>query len=613
VNIESSGKKWAADTIFAKFSFREGKSEGTMNGNFTINLSNLNYRLGVKANDFDLEIIRQYIWELINYGMFRAHLDAQLNAIGNFNSQDSISVAGRFALRDFHLGKTSEDDYMAFEKLAIVMEEVSPIHRKYLFDSIALIKSYLKYERYDSLDNVETMFGKAGKNISDVTQQAGRFNLVIEIARYVEVLSRNFFRSDYKIGKLSVSDAHLVFNDYSLAEKFSIQASALSIKADSVNNNHKRVGVSFTTDFKPSGKASLFVSINPKDSGDFDLTYQVEKIPASVFNPYLLSYTSFPVDRGTLEVTGKWNVRNGKIKSDNHIVIIDPRLTSRVRNKDMKWMPMPLIMSFVRERGNVIDYSVPITGNLNDPKFHWRDVVFDLVKNVFVKPPTTPYRVEVKNIETEIEKSLTVKWDMQQPTLKWHQRNFVTKLSRHLRDHPEASVTIHPFVYDAKEREYILFFETKKKYFLVSQNKSARDFSENDSLTVSRMSIRDPALGAFVGKNLSDTVMFTLQEKCINFVGREIIATRLKVLARDRETSFRAAFVDNETNGRVKIAASKNDIPYNGFSYYRLEYTGELPNALRKAYAKMNDLNDEGPRRKYLDRRKDRDLLNQSR
>jgi hypothetical protein len=237
VNVEGPGRELNVDTLTAKFSFQEGKSTGVMKGDFMVNVRNLDYRLAVDVNDFDLEVIRQYIWELINYGMFRARLDANIRATGNFNSQDSISVSGRFSLRDFHLGRTTEDDYLSFRKFDVAMEEVSPIHHKYLFDSLVLSSPYLKYERYDSLDNIQAMFGKLGKNISDVTQQEGRFNLIIEIARYVEVLSRNFFRSDYKIGKLKIDSADLVFNDYSLNEKFSIEASPLTIFADSVNKS----------------------------------------------------------------------------------------------------------------------------------------------------------------------------------------------------------------------------------------------------------------------------------------------------------------------------------------------------------------------------------------
>jgi len=36
-----------------------------MKGNFTINVKSLDYRLTNDIHNFDLEIIRQYLWELI--------------------------------------------------------------------------------------------------------------------------------------------------------------------------------------------------------------------------------------------------------------------------------------------------------------------------------------------------------------------------------------------------------------------------------------------------------------------------------------------------------------------------------------------------------------------
>lgn len=613
VNVEGLGREQNGDSLTAIFSFQEGKSNGVMKGDFMINVSNLDYRLVVDVNDFDLEVIRQYIWELINYGMFRARLDANIHATGNFNSQDSVSVKGRFSLRDFHLGKTTEDDYLSFKKFDVIMEEVSPIDHKYLFDSITLSDPYLKYERYDSLDNVEAMFGKKGQNISDVTLQPGRFNLVIEIARYVEVLSRNFFKSDYKIGQLGIYNADLVFNDFSLAERFFVEATPLTIVADSLNKDNKRVDVNFATGFKPFGSAKLALSINPNDSSDFDLAFKVEKIPVTFFNPYFISYTSFPVDRGTIEVNGLWTVRNGAIKSTNHVVIIDPRVTRRIRNDNTKWLPMPMIMAFVLERGNVIDYSVPITGNLKDPKFHIRDVVFDVIKNIFVKPPTTPYRMEVRNLETEIEKSLTVKWEMRQHQLRPHQQKFVKKIADFLKDNPHATLNVHPFEYASKEGEYILFYETKKKFFLLDKEKNSIDFNEEDSLAVNMMSVKGPDLVKHISKNLSDTVMFTLHEKCINFVGKEIVNSQMKQLIKNRETVFREIFIANGTESQVSMRATQNDIPFNGFSYFKLEYPGEIPRALERAYQRMIDLNDEIPRKKYLNRRnKDDKIVNET-
>ncbi|CAN5412935.1 hypothetical protein BH10BAC4_BH10BAC4_21210 [soil metagenome] len=604
LNIVGPGKTKDVDTLSAKFSFEDGKGKGDMKGDFTINQKTLDYRFGVDIKAFDLEIIRQYIWELINYGMFHATLDAQVKATGNFYSSDSISAKGRLFLSDFHLGKTNEDAYIAFKKLALVVDELSPVRNKFLFDSITLNSPYLKYEVFDSLDNVQALFGKKGKNITDVANQSGRFNLVIEIARYVKDISRNFFTSDFQIGTLRVSKGNFTFNDYSISEKFSMSAGPLTIRADSVNRKSKRVGIFLTSDIKPYGKANFFISINPKDSGDFDFKYNVQKVPAAAFNPYLVSMTSFPIDRGTLEINGLWNVRNGNIESKNHVLVIDPRVTKRIRNKDTKWIPMPLIMSLARDRGNVIDFEIPITGNLKHPKFHLSDVITDVIRNIFVKPATTPYRMEVKEVETEIEKSITVKWEMNQRSLTGHQLKFVKVVAEFLKSHPDASLAVHPIEYQAKEKEHILFYEAKKKYFLITHNKQIKDFTEDDSLEVDRMSAKDHALVKYISKNLSDTVMFTLQEKCMNFVGNPVVNRSFNRLVQLRKASFLKLFVENGTENQVKVKASENSIPYNGFSYFKFDYPNGMDDKLREAYDKMRELNNEEPRKRYLKERK---------
>jgi hypothetical protein len=55
---------------------------------------------------------------------------------------------------------------------------------------------------------------------------------------------------------------------------------------------------------------------------------------------------------------------------------------------------------------------------------------------------------------------------------------------------------------------------------------------------------------------------------------------------------------------QIKISNNEYVIPYNGFSFYKIEYNGEIPESLIKAYQEMNDLNNEAPRKKYEQERK---------
>jgi len=602
--IESPGIRWDVDSIETKYSFSSGIGSGDMKGYFSMNLKTYDYRMTDIVHQFDLKIIEQYLKPMINYGNFSAILEANIYAKGNFHDAGNISIKGMLGINDFHIGKSINDDYADFKKLAVGIIELSPNNKKYIFDTISLSQPYLKYERYDYLDNMEMMFGKGGATVAAANNNSAPFNLVLEIGDYIKVLYKNFFNSNYNINRIAISNGELKFNDYSISEKFTMDFMPVSVFADSIDKNHKRVSAIFNSGIYPYGNVSVALSINPKDSGDFDMQYNLHKLSLTMFNPYIINYTSFPLDRGTLEFNGTWHVRNSIIHSENHLVIIDPRLTKRLKNKDTKWMPMPLIMSIIRETGNVIDYEIPISGNLKDPKFHLHSVLIDLLENIFLKPSSTAYIVHVKNIENEIEKSLTVKWEMRHNSLLPDQEKFMERMTDFLVKNPTASISVYPQQYEVKEKEYILFFEAKKKYFLLVNNKNAQSFSRGDSIKVDKMSVKDSLFVIYLNRQTYGLKLFTIQEKCWMTIGSVIINNKFYQLTSERAYAFNMYFKEKGVERQVSMFVGQNVIPYNGFSFYKIVYQGEFPESLIKAYQKMNDLNDEELRNKYEMERK---------
>jgi len=611
VNIESkNGWSWDNAIISANVSFLSGIGNGGMKGSYSMNLKTLNYILNVVVNKFDLKVFDQYLKAYANYGAFRANLDANIKTNGCFKDAENINIKGLLAINDFHFGKNPKEDYLSFEKGVVNMKDVNPMKHRYNIDSMSLSHPYYKYENYDYLDNVETMFGKNGEKVSAAWEDTDHFNLIRKIAHYIKILANNFFQSDYKINKIALYKGDVIYNDYTLNEKFSIEANSLHILADSVDNNFKRVNFSLKSGIKPYGDISINLSINPKDSSDFDMQYHIQKLPATLFNPYMIKYTSFPLDRGTLELNGSWSVRNGILKSTNHLLLVDPRVNIRLKNKNFSWLPMRLVMFFTRENGNVIDYEIPITGNLKNPKFHLKDVLFHILGNIFVKPVTTPYRMEVKSIENKIEKTLTLKWQMRQSALLPDQERFIKKMTNFLKNNPEASIAVYPMLYIEKEKEYISFFEAKKKYFLLSKGIKSLTISKDDSLKIDEMSVKDSMFVHFLNKRALKSLMFTVQDKCNNFIGSAIINAKFRRLNEERKEAFMSQFKNKNITSRVKVYQGENTIPFNGFSFYKIVYKGDYPKSLIKAYKKMNKLNNEDPRKEFnVERKKNKSAL----
>jgi hypothetical protein len=84
-------------------------------------------------------------------------------------------------------------------------------------------------------------------------------------------------------------------------------------------------------------------------------------------------------------------------------------------------------------------------------------------------------------------------------------------------------------------------------------------------------------------------MLFTIQEKCNNLIGSDIIDARFKQLKKEREDAFMLHFKKKNVESRVKIYSGENNIPYNGFSFYNIIYNGKFPEYLIKVYQQMDE------------------------
>ncbi len=605
VNIESTGKWWNVDSMVIKFAFSSGPSSGDISGKASINLDSLRYRAAVKITHFDLSLLEQYLHDMANYGHLAAFLDADMHATGGLKNELDLRAGGMVQVSDMHFGKNAAEDFVSVDKFVLAAVDINPRDYEYVLDSIMVDHPFFKYERYDHLDNIQKMFGEGGSRIKQAQAEsdAGKFNLIIEIAKFVKKLAINFTKSYYAIDKVAIYNGDIGYNDFALRDEFSVRANPLYFLADSLDKDFHRINADVWAGIKPYGSLAVGLSFDPRNYSNFDVRYKIVKLPVSMFNPYIVTYTSFPLDRGKLDFNGTMSVRDSQIICDNHLVIVDPRSGKRLKKKDTKWLPVPLIMSLVRGTGDAIDFEIPIRGSLADPKFKLWPAVREVLKNIFVKPPSSFYLYHVKEVEQEVEKSLTLTWEMRQTELRPKQEKFIEKIADFLKGNKSAVITVVPMVYADKEKEFILLFETKKKFFLQSHNMKAADLSREDSIAIDKMSVKDSLFGHYLDKALGDTMLFSVQEKCAWIITKDQVDARLNRLEQDRENVFRSYFEGLQS--QINFKKAESTVPFNGFSYFKIDYNGELPKSLIDAYNELQQLNEEPPREKY---KKDRNI-----
>lgn len=575
-----------SDTLNCSFAFKSGTGEGQADGYFNMNTAAGSYLTHFVFRRFDLGIIGQYLRDFSKNGKFKAMINADITARGNFSDAQQLEAKGGVGLYNFSFKKWDGTDFASFKKVVLKIDGISPAKKLYRLDSISVVEPFLHYEKYDKTDNVTVLFGKGNKNEEGVQE----FNLAVEIARYMRLLAKNFFHSSYTINRLGIYRAEVKYTDYSLGQTFEAGVRQLSFTGDSLHSSKKRVQLRLHSAIAPYGKLNVGIGLNPADSSDFSLHYEASGISAAMFNPYLITYSSYPLNRGTISLRGDWNVINGNISSKNHLLIVDPRLADREKSRG-RWLPMKLLLALTRERSNAIDYEIPVSGNLRDPHFHFRDVLLDVLTNVFVKPPTTLYRYEVREVEEEVENFLRISWKPLSAKLSDDDRKFAERMARFLSDHPEARLEVQPVVYMDLEMQYLSEYLSAKKYALQKGR-----WKGEDSLRLVQELRGD---SDFVKAIDQFQHVYSTKQNMMRYAGLRQVHQHYRQLQEVRKQEFLSAFGEGTARNRVTFLKHKDRMPFNGFSEYRISYKGNIPEDLRTAFEELQHYNDRSPRDRF--------------
>ena len=95
-------------------------------------------------------------------------------------------------------------------------------------------------------------------------------------------------------------------------------------------------------------------------------------------------------------------------------------------------------------------------------------------------------------------------------------------------------------------------------------------------------------------------MIFTMQGKCSRLIGKGFVNKKLQQLEKTRKEIIMNYFKEKYIEKQVHFLEKQSVTPRNGFTYYKINYKGEIPEDLKKAYDKLNEIDSEPPRDKYF-------------
>ena len=283
------------------------------------------------------------------------------------------------------------------------------------------------------------------------------------------------------IGPIIIKNATLSFEDKNLPLPFKTTISALSGKVSRLNTI-----VSSTSKLKVDGVVDKYGTtqitgiVNPKSLKILtDINMIFKNISMQNFTPYTSKFIGKELANGKLDLDLKYNIDKSNLDAKNNIIITKLKLGKKVESKDAVSLPLELAIALLEDRNGVIDLSIPVSGNMDDPQFSIAPIVWKAFVNLITKAITAPFSLLGSIFGFEADEINSVNFLYSEEDITPIQKETLDKVSEILLKRPNLVLEFDPSYEKNKDKEAL---KRKKFNKLVTNelpNKQKKDYEED--------------------------------------------------------------------------------------------------------------------------------------
>lgn len=346
------------------------------------------YRVNLQLEGFNLQSILPYVRQQIAFGELAGTLNLDLEMKGDLRHMLDFSLRGTAGVRGLNVLDPDGHPMVQCDTVAIGVRNMDLKQNRIelsqiLFDRPDIRIAYGK----DSLDNftrlmtAEALASEAALPADDLEAETS--------------VSFNGRQKELRllIDQLAIQQARLSYRDESLqADPFVYQLADVNFHASSFTLNginhltaNARLGQQGTLEFRYDGPIT--------DQRNIRMSVMADNVDFSEFSPYTVQMFGNEVSGGTLSVNMAMQTVNGQLMSQNRFILRDPKVEKKRRDVSPEMnIPFRAGMYLLTDRNDVCDIDLPVHGNLDEPRFSYKRLIFRTLGKLIVKVVTSPFR-----------------------------------------------------------------------------------------------------------------------------------------------------------------------------------------------------------------------------
>lgn len=351
------------------------------------------FRVKLNLHGFNLHGVLPYLQQSMYASDLKGRLDADMNVSGNLNHILALQVDGQTCVRSFLLADKSGAPCVAADSLSLATSEVNLLKNRYGISYIYLKDPDIHVVMgKDSIDNITRMLTTAIIDQQDEEEPSVAADSLLLTDSVAPRVDDEPF--DLYINHLLVSNGQAHYIDSTLTyDPFVYEVGDINFESK---------------DFTLSGINDITIGCRPgSGEGSIDVTYHgcfedmhnmlvnldVKGVELKDFSPYVVQMFGNPMTGGTLSFSSDTKVEQGNLDSKNHLIIRKPVVEDKRKDvkPEIKGVPLKAGIYILTDKNGVCDMEIPVTGNIDEPKFSVKRLIFRTLGKLIVKVAASPF------------------------------------------------------------------------------------------------------------------------------------------------------------------------------------------------------------------------------
>ncbi|HTD91081.1 MAG TPA: DUF748 domain-containing protein, partial [Burkholderiales bacterium] len=266
----------------------------------------------------------------------------------------------------------------------------------------------------------------AGKGPAPAAQAAGESPLVVNVER---INVRN--------GELDFSDQSLVLPFAAVIQEFGGTVTGLSTRPGT------RTSLNLEGRVDEFGQAKVGGTTNLADPKAFtDITVSFRNVAMSPLSPYSATFAGRRIASGKLALDLQYKLNNSELLGENKVVLEQFTLGERVESPTAINLPLDLAIALLTDSNGKIDVSVPVRGNVDNPKFAYGQLIWQAIRTVLTNIVTAPFRALASLFGGSAEKMDAIGFEAGRVQLAPPEREKLARVVGVLKQRPQLRLVI---------------------------------------------------------------------------------------------------------------------------------------------------------------------------